>query len=101
MGRPVSNEVYVIDIPNAKVISTIKVGKKAHGVVVSNDGKSVFVTNTMDNTVSVIDVASQKVIHTIQQQAIIPNMKWNRARSLSSTRKKAMPLHTKSYFGCF
>jgi len=65
LGRPVSNEVYVIDIPNAKVISTIKVGKKAHGVVVSNDGKSVFVTNTIDNTVSVIDVASQKVIHTI------------------------------------
>lgn len=65
LGRPVSNEVYVIDIPNAKVISTIKVGTKAHGVVVSNDGKSVYVTNTIDNTVSVIDVASQKVIHTI------------------------------------
>lgn len=65
LGRPVSNEVYVIDIPNAKVISTIKVGNKAHGVVVGNDGKSVYVTNTIDNTVSVIDVASQKVIHTI------------------------------------
>ena len=65
LGRPVSNEVYVIDIPNVKVISTIKVGKKAHGVVASNDGKSVYVTNTIDNTVSVIDVASQKVIHTI------------------------------------
>lgn len=65
LGRPVSKEVYVIDIPNAKVISTIKVGKKAHGVVASNDGKSVYVTNTIDNTVSVIDVASQKVIHTI------------------------------------
>lgn len=65
LGRPVSNEVYVIDIPNAKVISTIKVGNKAHGVVVSNDGKSVYVTNTIDNTVSVIDVASQQVIHTI------------------------------------
>lgn len=65
LGRPVSNEIYVIDIPNAKVISSIKVGKKAHGVVVSNDGKSVYVTNTIDNTVSVIDVASQKVIHTI------------------------------------
>lgn len=65
LGRPVSNEVYVIDIPKAEVISTIKVGKKAHGVVVGNDGKSVYVTNTIDNTVSVIDVASQKVIHTI------------------------------------
>ena len=65
LGRPVSNEVYVIDIPKAEVISTIKVGKKAHGVVVSDDGKSVYVTNTIDNTVSVIDVASQKVIHTI------------------------------------
>jgi len=65
LERPVSNEVFVIDISNAKVISTIKVGNKAHGVVVSNDGKTVYVTNSIDNTVSIIDVASQKVIHTI------------------------------------
>ncbi len=65
MERPVSNKVFVIDISNAKVISTIKVGKKAHGVVVSLDGKTVYVTNSIDNTVSIIDVATQKVTGTI------------------------------------
>jgi YVTN family beta-propeller protein len=61
MNRPVSDKVFVIDIASAKVIGTIKVGNKAHGVVISNDGKTVYVTNQQDNTVSTIDVASQKV----------------------------------------
>ncbi|MFE3866836.1 hypothetical protein ACFX5E_01950 [Flavobacterium sp. LS2P90] len=65
MERPVSNKVFVIDIPNAKVISTITVGNKAHGVVVSKDGKTVYVTNSSDNTISIIDVATQKVTATI------------------------------------
>jgi len=65
MERPVSNKVFVIDISNAKIITTIVVGKKAHGVVVSKDGTTVYVTNSIDNTVSVIDVATQKVTATI------------------------------------
>ncbi|MBC7615600.1 MAG: hypothetical protein H7202_05990 [Pedobacter sp.] len=65
MERPVSNKVFVIAIPDAKVITTIKVGNKAHGVVISKNGKTVYVTNSIDNTVSVIDVATQKVIRTI------------------------------------
>ena len=65
MERPVSNKVFVIDISNAKVINTIKVGNKAHGVVVSNDGKTVYVTNSLDNTVSIIDVTTQKVSRTV------------------------------------
>lgn len=65
LGRPVSNQVFVIDISDAKVLSTINVGRKAHGVVISKDGQTVYVTNTMDNTVSIIDVATQKVLHTI------------------------------------
>lgn len=64
MERPVSNKVFVIDISNAKVISTIDVGNKAHGVVVSKDGKTVYVTNSIDNTVSIIDIATQKVTGT-------------------------------------
>ena len=65
MERPVSNKVFVIDIANTKVISTIVVGNKAHGVVVSKIGTTVYVTNSIDNTVSVIDVATQRVIRTI------------------------------------
>ncbi len=65
LGRPVSNQVFIIDITDAKVVGTIKAGNMAHGVVVSKDGQTVFVTNSMDHTVSIIDVATQKVIHTI------------------------------------
>ncbi len=65
MERHVSNKVFVIDISNAKVITTITVGNKAHGVVVSKDGTTVYVTNSIDNTVSIIDVATQKVTATI------------------------------------
>ena len=65
MERPVSNKVFVIDVANAKVIRTIQVGSKAHGVVVSQDGKTVYVTNSIDNTVSIIDVNTQKVTGTV------------------------------------
>ncbi len=61
LNRPLSDKVFVIDIASAKVIGTIKVGNKAHGMVISNDGKTGYVTNQQDNTVSMIDVASQKV----------------------------------------
>lgn len=47
------------------MISTITPGKEAHRVVVSNDGQKVYITNSVDNTVSVIDVTTQKVIRTI------------------------------------
>lgn len=65
MGRPVSNQVFVIDIADAKVITTIQAGNMAHGVVVSKDGQTVYVTNGLDNTVSIIDVATQKVTRTV------------------------------------
>ncbi|RJQ23038.1 MAG: YncE family protein [Nitrospiraceae bacterium] len=65
LQRPVSDKVYVIDISYAKVINTIKVGNKAHGVVVSRDGKAAYVTNTSDNTISIIDVITQKVTGTV------------------------------------
>lgn len=66
MERPVSNKVFVIDIVNAKTISTIVVGNKAHGVFVSKDGKTVYITNSIDDTVSVVDVSTQKITHTIR-----------------------------------
>jgi YVTN family beta-propeller protein len=64
-GRPASNEVYIIDIENASVDATIKAGRAAHGVVISNDGKTAYVTNSGDYSVSVIDIAGKKVKNTI------------------------------------
>lgn len=40
-------------------------GNKAHGIVIDADGKMAYVTNTDDNTISVIDIASQMVMQTI------------------------------------
>ena len=60
LNRPPSDKVVVIDIASAKVVNTIQVGNMAHGVIISKDGQTAYVTNRQDNTVSVIDVATQK-----------------------------------------
>ncbi|MCT8999921.1 YncE family protein [Chelativorans intermedius] len=45
-------------------MKTIRTGKGAHGVTVSDDGLYVFVTNILDGTVSEISVATQSVVRT-------------------------------------
>ncbi|MBK7128033.1 MAG: YncE family protein [Crocinitomicaceae bacterium] len=64
-GNPASNKLYVIDTDSNTVTSTITVGNGAHGVVTSNDGTKIFVTNLADNTVSVISAETLTVIQTI------------------------------------
>jgi YVTN family beta-propeller protein len=59
-----TQEVWVIDPATKKPVQRIPVGQGAHGVVVSADGK-VYVTNTNDATVSVIDSAAMTVRTTI------------------------------------
>lgn len=61
-----SNTVSKIDLATKKVITTIKTGKGAHGVVTSPDNKIVYVTNMYDNTVSVIDNNTNKVTATVK-----------------------------------
>lgn len=63
-GSP-SNTVSKVNLGTKTVEATIEVGKGAHGVVVSDDNKYVYVTNIYDATVSVIDNATNKVIATI------------------------------------
>ncbi|MBK0402403.1 hypothetical protein I5M27_05365 [Adhaeribacter sp. BT258] len=72
LNRPASNKVFVIDIENGAVTNTITVGNAVHGVVVSKSGKTAYSTNTNDGSVSVIDVASEKVTATIPV-GITPN----------------------------
>lgn len=54
-GQPNGDKVYKIDIVQRKVVTTTQVGTAPHGVVVSPDGKYVYVTNLESNNVSVID----------------------------------------------
>lgn len=60
--QPEGEKVYKIDLQNSSIITEILAGKAPHGVVVSPDGKYVFVTNLMDKNVSVIDTATDKEI---------------------------------------
>lgn len=60
--QPVSNYVYKIDLIEMKVTETILAGSAPHGVVVSNDGRFVYVTNLKSDDVSVIDTATKKEI---------------------------------------
>jgi len=64
-SQPWSDKVYIIDVETAQISGTIAVGSGAHGVVISHDGLYAFVTNTNDDSVSVIEIASQKVVSTL------------------------------------
>jgi len=65
LNRPASNRLFEIDIATAAVTATIQVGNGAHGVVVSDDGAWAYVTNTKDNTLSVVDTKARRVQATI------------------------------------
>lgn len=64
-GRLISDKVYVMDIESGEIKHTILAGKGPHGVVLSQGGEYAYVTNTISNNVSVIEVSTQKVITTI------------------------------------
>ena len=63
-----SDSVSVIDLANApRVIrvSSIAVGKGPEGIDLSPDGKEVWVAHRGDGAMSIIDTATDKVVHTI------------------------------------
>src|SRR2546422_228018 len=57
--------VAVIDTAQNKVLSTISVPKGTHGLVVTPDGRKVYVSSDGASTVSVIDTAADRVIASI------------------------------------
>ena len=82
-------EVWAIDTATDTVVGKVPVGKHPAHVVVSPDGRWVYVTNGSDNTVSVVDAAAMKEVATIAtgafphvirlspdgQQAYVANLK--------------------------
>lgn len=58
--------VSVIDTRRNAVVRTLTVGRGAHGVAISDDGRRVFITNTFAGTVSVINTKAQHVIATVR-----------------------------------
>lgn len=63
--QPQGQFVYKINVSEAKVVDEIRSGDAPHGVVVSKDGKFVYITNLVSGDVSVIDTASDQRIATI------------------------------------
>src|SRR3970040_1301623 len=58
--------VSVIDLAGGKVTSTVQTGPGAHGVVVDREGRYAYVTNIYENSVSVLDVSSAKVVRNVR-----------------------------------
>lgn len=65
LNRPVSDKIFIIDIETATVTKTLTAGEGTHGIVVSRDGKFAYATNTEAGTVTVVDLAAEKVVATI------------------------------------
>ncbi len=57
-GQLQNNIVYKIDVSTGQIVKEIKAGDAPHGVVVSKDGKFVYITNLKSDDVSIIDTAT-------------------------------------------
>jgi YVTN family beta-propeller protein len=57
--------VYAFSVPDLKQLAKIDVGKFPNWISISQDGKQVWVSNQLDDTVSVIDTKTKKVLATI------------------------------------
>ena len=58
-----ANGVHEVDAANFALIGFLKTGKGAHGLLVSRDSKLLYVSNRGEGSISVIDLAKQKIIH--------------------------------------
>ena len=58
-------KLFVFDTRQEVVTDSINVGRNPNDICVTKNGKYVFVANSVDNTVSVIDATSRKVVETL------------------------------------
>ena len=65
------NAMAIVDPASGKVVATIPVGRNPHEASVSDDGKLAFSSNMRGNSISVIDLATQKEIHRVD----LPNLR--------------------------
>lgn len=65
-GQPTGNRVYKIDLVARSVVKEIPAGDAPHGVVVSPDGKFVYVTNLLSENISIIDTATDTEVGRIR-----------------------------------
>jgi YVTN family beta-propeller protein len=78
------------------VVTRIAVGRNPRGITLSPDGKRLYVTNRMDDTIAVVDTASNKVVSTIDLGG---------SKTISPTRRGEQLFNTARFsfqgeFGC-
>jgi YVTN family beta-propeller protein len=61
-----ANKVMVLETNPLKLKTVIPVGKRVWGLALSRNGRRLYTTNGGDNTVSVIDTATNAVIDTLK-----------------------------------
>lgn len=68
-----SGEVRVVDLEQMKVTDSIKVGNAPLIPAITPNGEEVFVPNRNSNSISIINVASRTVVHTIVNVGVEPH----------------------------
>jgi YVTN family beta-propeller protein len=61
-NRPDSQWIYKVDLTQARVVWSIQGGTAPHGIVISKDGQTAYVTNLVSDDLSVIDLKSDKEV---------------------------------------
>jgi YVTN family beta-propeller protein len=57
--------VYAFSVPDLKQLAKIEVGRYPNWITISPDGRLVWVSNQLDDTVSAIDTRTKQVVATI------------------------------------
>ncbi len=60
-----SQEVLIVNLPDRKVIGTLKTGRHPLGIALSPDERRLYVGNRWEDSVMVYDLSNQKLIRTI------------------------------------
>jgi YVTN family beta-propeller protein len=60
-----SNNVVVINRNTDQIVSTIEVGKKPHGIALQSDINRVYVANSGEDTITIIDTQTNRVLNKI------------------------------------
>jgi YVTN family beta-propeller protein len=66
VGNFADNTVSVIDTAAGTVVATIPVAQGPHGMAVSQDGRTVYVTGDGSSSLSIIDTATDRVAKTVE-----------------------------------
>src|SRR5512144_1894759 len=66
VGNFKDNTVSVIDAGSGEVLGTLPVSAGPHGMAITNDGRTVYVSSDGSSSVDVIDTATDKVVKTIE-----------------------------------